>query len=93
MPGVNSELAFYNVQAFKLNLDDIRSFLLSAALSWYSCDRCDHTFPSQVQSSAYFLECPSLMLCMTCKSQGDTVGRVKERMQERLGVNDKVRIA
>ena len=22
--------------------------------------------------------------------QGDTVGRVKERMQERLGVNDKV---
>ena len=70
-----------------------RSFLLSAALSWYSCDRCDHTFPSQVQSSAYILECPSLMLCMTCKSQGDTVGRVKERMQERLGVNDKVRIA
>ena len=30
---------------------------------------------------------------MTCKPQGDTVGRVKERMQERLGVNDKVRIA
>ena len=26
------------------------------------------------------------MLCF----QGDTVGRVKERMQERLGVNDKV---
>ena len=42
---------------------------------------------------AYLLECLSLILCMTCKSQGDTVGRVKERMQERLGVNDKVRIA
>ena len=26
------------------------------------------------------------MMCL----QGDTVGRVKERMQERLGVNDKV---
>ena len=51
LPGVNSELAFYYVQEFKLDLDDIRSFLLSAALSWYSCDRWDHTFPSQVQSS------------------------------------------
>ena len=40
-----------------------------------------------------YLKCSSLLICVTCKSQGDTVGRVKERMQERLGVNDKVRTA
>ena len=41
----------------------------------------------KIVSSLLGLKFQDLMLTFV---QGDTVGRVKERMQERLGVNDKV---